>query len=227
MTRVRRTPSTDWPMRIVLTLILIVTCKWKALPYDADINAARTFDLRLEPFHILHCPGESKDGRDTQHNRNLNHHFDFSALCNVRTERGSKKYAGVDKHDPTKRNNQRPDLVLHFGNGSVVADVRGIDPLCKSALDLPIGNYAEYAGNAKVSKYALIADREHCENVTPLVFTTLGGLGKDTVKLIDRVARNFKGSYQAKTKIKYQKITEMVVGIMKDNARMIQKYFRG
>ena len=184
-------------------------------------------DLRLEPFHDLHCPGESKDGRDTQHNRNLNHHFDFATLCDVRTERGSKKYAGVDKHDPNKRNNQRPDLVLHFGNGSVVADVRGIDPLCESALSLPFGKYAEYAGNAKVSKYSLIADREHCENVTPLVFTTLGGLGKDTVKLIDRVARNFKGSYQAKIKIKYQKITEMVVGIMKDNARMIQKSFRG
>jgi len=183
-------------------------------------------DLRLDPFHDLHCPGESKNGRDTQHNRNLNHHADFSVLCNVRTERGSKRYAGVDPRDPTKRTNHRPDLVLHFGNGTVIADVRGTDPLCKSALELPFGKYAEYAGNAKVSKYALIADREKCENVTPLLFTTLGGLGKDTVKIIDRVARNYKGSYQTMTKIKYQKITEMVVGIMKDNAHMIQKAFR-
>jgi hypothetical protein len=84
-------------------------------------------------------------------------------------------------------------LVLHFGNGSVLADVRGTDPLCKSALDLPYddGKYAEYAGNAKISKYALTADREKCENVTPLLFTTFGGLGKDTVKLLARVAHNY------------------------------------
>jgi hypothetical protein len=108
----------------------------------------------------------------------------------------------------------------------VIADVRGTDPLCKTALDLPFGKYADYAGKAKISKYALIADREKCENVTPLLFTTLGGLGKDTEKLLARVAHNYKGSYQTQTKIKYQKITEMVVGIMKDNAYMIQKSFR-
>ncbi len=34
---------------------------------------------------------------------------------------------------------------------------------------------AEYAGNAKVSKYALIADREKCENIS-LVFTIFGGI---------------------------------------------------
>jgi hypothetical protein len=32
-------------------------------------------DLRLKPFHDLHCPGESKNGRDTQHNSHLNHQF--------------------------------------------------------------------------------------------------------------------------------------------------------
>jgi hypothetical protein len=71
----------------------------------------------------------------------------------------------------------------------------------------------------RIYTYAWIADRANCENVTPLVFTTLGGLGKDTVKLITRVTRNFKGCYLAQTKIKYQKITrtEMVVGIMQDN----------
>ncbi len=129
-------------------------------------------DLRFDPFHEFHCPGESKMGKDTQHNRQLNHYFDL--LCHVQTARSSKKYAGIDPKDHTKRSNQRPDLVAHFGNGSVLADVRRLDLLCKSALELPIGKCAEYAGNAKVSKHSLIEDREQFDPVTPLVFTTIG-----------------------------------------------------
>ena len=194
-------------------------------PLRCKHHRCYAIDLRFDPFHELHCPGESKMGKDTQHNRQLNHYFDLAQLCNVQTERSSKKYAGIDPKDPSKRNNQRPDLVAHFGNGSVLADVRGLDPLCKSALELPLGKYAEYAGNAKVSKYSLIADREQFEPVTPLVFTTLGGIDRRALAFIDRIVRNFKGHYTAKIKVKYQKITEMVVGIMKDNARMIQRAF--
>ena len=111
-----------------------------------------------------------------------------------------KKYAGIDPKDHTKRNNQRPDLVAHFGNGSVLADVRGLDPLCKSALELPLGKYAEYAGNAKVSKYSLIADREQFEPVTPLVFTTLGGIDRRALAFIDRIVRNYKQGFSVTRK---------------------------
>ncbi len=77
-----------------------------------------------------------------------------------------------------------------------------------------------------MSKYSLIADREQFEPVTPLVFTTLGGIDRRALAFIDRIVRNYKGHYTAKIKVKNQnlKITEMVVGIiMKDNARMIQR----
>ena len=97
--------------------------------------------------------------------------------------------------------------------------------MCDSALKLPIGKYAEYAGNQKVSKYKLITAREHFEPVVPIIFTTLGGLDKKAVALVDRIVRNFKGPFVAKTSIKYQKITELVVGIMKDNAQIIQRAF--
>ena len=212
---------------------LAFASRFGLIPYVMDMSGPPILcshrcagvDMRQDPFHKIHCPGENKTGRNKEHNNFQYSYLELADLCNVPNEKSSKKYAGVDPKDPTKLNKQRPDMVFHFANGSHLADVRGVDPMCDSALKLPIGKYAEYAGNQKVSKYKLITAREHFEPVVPIIFTTLGGLDKKAVALVDRIVRNFKGPFVAKTSIKYQKITELVVGIMKDNAQIIQRAF--
>ena len=101
---------------------------------------------------------QSQKKKRSQHNRQLNHYFEMAQLCNVQTERPSKKYAGIDPKDHTKRNNQRPDLVLvaHFGNGSVLADVRGLGHCVSQPSSYRLANMLNMLGMLKCPNTDLI-----------------------------------------------------------------------
>ena len=99
---------------------LAFASRFGLIPYVMDMSGPPILcshrcagvDMRQDPFHKIHCPGENKTGRNKEHNNFQYSYLELADLCNVPNEKSSKKYAGVDPKDPTKLNKQRPDMQM-------------------------------------------------------------------------------------------------------------------
>jgi hypothetical protein len=196
---------------------------------DTDVpipcpNGCQGVDMRLTPYHELHCRSENKRGRNVMHNRFCCHYVRLCNLVGIPVHVTPAAYAGLDP-DTGQPNKQRPDLVIEMPDGIVICDARGIDMMAPTYAGRGITNLQDlvYAGNNKVTKYQDTANRT-VSVVQPLIFTTLGGLDKGAVAFTKRIMKNYHGGRKAQ--LVNQIMGELVVGIMVDNYNIISKAFR-
>ena len=185
-------------------------------------KACRHVDLRLEPFHALSCTHETKSvlGRYGQHEHVLKRLCDLARMCQVAWSIDTGSYVNAGQ--------RRPDLRLDFHRrvDETLVDVVGTHPTSKSYLaDNKADSWAatNAAVTAKHKKYADIAI-DHAIPIKAFAFETYGGLHPEAVKLVESVIRHHRG--QAGTDQHaplFQKLTELVVSIMRDNARMVAR----
>jgi hypothetical protein len=172
-------------------------------------------DLRNDPFHCLGCMTEAKHGRFLQHNAVVNRIRRLCEFCSAGCQIEPAGYTSVDSHGvPT--NQQRPDLLILTAGGSILSDVVGYHPTCKSAL--ANSTYESLRANVKTRKYENAAVH-HRFSFTPFVFQTIGGLAGDAVTLIDTILRNNSSNIPYNT-LKYLAMSEMSVAIQRENGNM-------
>lgn len=182
----------------------------------------RDIDLRREPFHALSCTHETKsvNGRFGQHEHVLKLLCELARLCQVAWSTDTGSYV--------KQGNRRPDLRLDFFRrvDETLVDVVGTHTTSKSYLadnKDDAWTTTNAAVKAKHDKYADIA----IDNDIPIkafAFETYGGLHPEAVKLVETIVKHHRGQlgtdHQAPL---FQKLTELVVSIMRDNARMVAR----
>ena len=185
-------------------------------------KACRGVDLRKDPFHALSCTHETKSvlGRYGQHEHVLERLCDLARICQVHWSKDTKTF--VD------RGQRRPDLFLDFHRAidSTLADVVGTHPTSKSYLTQNKVNAwaaTNDAVEAKHKKYSDIAIDQDIP-IAAFAFETFGGLHPEAVSLVEKIMKHHRGQagtdHQAPLQ---QKLTELVVSIMRDNARMVAR----
>jgi hypothetical protein len=159
------------------------------------------------------------------HNEVLNHLRDFCSQLHRTTQASPKGYHDVDEHG-SQVGNKQPDLLITLPTKSVLVDVRGVDP-CSPSASLRNSKDAHKASAAaaaeKIKKYQPIASRKGVL-FQPFVFTIFGALHSSASDLIDMLLAN--SGLPNKSSIRYTKLAEMTMAIMRDNTRMVQDAHR-
>jgi hypothetical protein len=199
----------------------VVLCKH----YKSGIEACRTVDLRKSPYHCLHCLFNCQTGRNTEHNRVLHQMIDMARTCNsTHAEALPKGFHGVDK-DGKKSDKSQPDGLIYMLDGNLLFDVRGIDITSPAYIKLnqhdPNKAYQQACAD-KINKYQKTAERTRC-NFSPFVFNVHGGLTESAVRLIRKITSLKRGMPPgvSRSQLNNDKISEMVVTIMRSNADII------
>jgi hypothetical protein len=158
------------------------------------------------------------------HEHVVKHLLELCAMLNVYAQNAPKGYHTVDAAGK-QIDNKQPDGLIELPH-PVLFDVRGVDPISPVAVQLNVNNdraAADLAAKAKCAKYDAIAKAKHVQ-FQPFVFETLGGLHASAVDLIEMILKNCR--HPNKKALRYTKLAEMSMAIMRDNARLVQDSHR-
>jgi hypothetical protein len=193
--------------------------------HNSNMNSCRTTDLRNDPFHCLHCLFNNKTGRNTMHDRVLAHVVDLLKTCGgTHASALPKGFHGVDK-DGKKIDRAQPDGIAYLHDGSWLFDVRGVDTTSTAYIEInkhDQNKAYEYANADKITKYQATANRANCK-FAPFVFNVHGGLSSTAVDFVNKALRQkrFLPPGVSKQQLNFDKLTELVVSIMRSNADII------
>ena len=118
---------------------------------------------------------------------------------------------------------KQSDGLVDTWKGHTLFDVCGVDNMCPTHLVTNKKKRTQACDNAaseKNNKYKEIATRKNVL-FQPFVFTTLGGLHKTAVELINTITRQHPSKGPSKSKDIFNKLSELSMSIMRDNAAII------
>jgi hypothetical protein len=190
---------------------------WKQNLLCADCDTS----LVQNPFHRIHCPAESPNGRRVQHNHVNKKFANFVDLCGHQVQIEPSSFL-----DPTTK--KRPDGLIRLNDGgNMIYDVRGFDSLAPSYIDKDMKKVLADASKEKLDKYKTHG-RVVYPNIEmkPFVFDTLSGLSDPAIRLMKVISRKgHLSSARGPEKIVLDAIAAISVAIQVDNAAIVQKSF--
>ena len=109
----------------------------------------------------------------------------------------------------------------------MIYDVRGFDPLAPSYIGKDMEKVQSDASNAKLSKYQSHGKAVYPDlQMKPLIFDTLGGLSKPSIRLMNTISnKGLISSSRNPRKFVDDAIAAISVAIQVDNTAMVLKSF--
>ena len=191
------------------------------------IGPCERADLRFDFAHRVSCFFQNKVGRYRMHNHVLAELLLLAERLGHGADNSPKGYQGV-RADGSKDQKQ-PDGLIVVGGQEMLIDVRGVCPTAHTHLAINAVDHqaaCNLAADNKEKKYQKIAAANNAI-FQPFVFTTYGGLHKSAVELIEHLTKFAQGRARARSEsLKLDHLTQLSMGIMRDNAKMILEAFR-
>lgn len=172
-----------------------------------------------DPWHMVSCPSVQQF-TTTRHDNMVKIAYEHFDMMSTHT---TKEPAGLFPGSEL-----RPDIRVNVGDKIYLLDFCIVHPSCPSniaaARDHPLGA----AGNAerrKNSKYSTLASSIHTE-FFPIVFETLGGVGKSATEFFDRVHRFESANpiIRSQTQIMGSLRSALACALQKGNAMIVKQY---